>query len=149
MSDVDSIRFEVVVLSAVIWSRTSFWSASAWATMTAVRSAEIVVVVARWTPLMSSMLLRRMTSRARYPWTLTASWVRRSWFFWRTEKSMSSLRTLARSGSVASIDAIRADSAVSRLWARYEYWRRRPMTAHRLTFSCSIEALSRWSSSCP
>ena len=41
------MRFEVVVLSAVIWSRTSFWLARAWATMTAVRSAEIVVVRAR------------------------------------------------------------------------------------------------------
>ena len=59
------MRFEVVVLSAVIWSRTSFWSASAWATITAVRSAETVVVVARWTPLISSRLLRRMTSSAR------------------------------------------------------------------------------------
>ena len=46
-TEVDSIRLEVVVLRAVIWSRTSFWSARAWATITAVRSAEVVVVVAR------------------------------------------------------------------------------------------------------
>ena len=65
ISDVDSIRFEVVVLSAVIWSSTSFWLASAWATMTAVRSAEIVVVVARSTPLISSMLFLWMRSIAR------------------------------------------------------------------------------------
>ena len=31
--DVDSMSFDVVVLSAVIWSRTSFWFASAWATI--------------------------------------------------------------------------------------------------------------------
>ena len=64
-SEVDSIRLPVVVLRAVIWSRTSFWLASAWATMTAVRSADTVVVVARSTPLISSRLLRRITSSAR------------------------------------------------------------------------------------
>ena len=63
--DVDSIMFDVVVLSAVIWSSTSRWFASAWATITAVRSAEIVVVVARSTPLISSMLFFRMRSIAR------------------------------------------------------------------------------------
>ena len=62
ISDVDSIRFDVVVFSAVIWSRTSFWFASACATMTAVRSAEIVVVVARSTPLISSRLFLRTRS---------------------------------------------------------------------------------------
>ena len=56
---------DVVVLSAVIWSSTSFWLLSAWATMTAVRSAETVVVVARSTPLMSSMLFLMMMSIAR------------------------------------------------------------------------------------
>ena len=56
---------EVVVLSAVIWSRTSFWLPSAWATITAVRSAEIVVVEARSTPLISSMLFLMMMSIAR------------------------------------------------------------------------------------
>ena len=59
------MRLPVVALSAVIWSSTSFWSARAWATMTAVRSAETVVVVARSTPLISSTLLRRMRSSAR------------------------------------------------------------------------------------
>ena len=63
--DVDSMRFEVVVFSAVIWSSTSFWLASAWATITAVRSAAIVVVVARSTPLISSMLFLRTRSIAR------------------------------------------------------------------------------------
>src|SRR3954466_15702425 len=66
---VDSIRFEVVVFSAVIGSGGSLWWAIAWARMTAVRRAERVVVVARWTPLISSRLLRRITSSARYPWT--------------------------------------------------------------------------------
>ena len=63
--DVDSMSFDVVVLSAVIWSSTSFWFASAWATITAVRSAAIVVVVARSTPLMSSRLFFRTRSIAR------------------------------------------------------------------------------------
>src|ERR1700682_2831519 len=71
-SEVDSIRLLVVVLRAWIWFRTSFWLAIAWATITAVRSAEMVVVVARSTPLISSMLFLRTTSRGRQPWTLTA-----------------------------------------------------------------------------
>jgi hypothetical protein len=45
-----SIMLAVVVLSAVICSSTSFWLVSAWATVTAVRSAETVVVEARSTP---------------------------------------------------------------------------------------------------
>ena len=84
ITDVPSIRLEVVSLRAVIWSRTSFWSPRAWATMTAVRRAETVVVVARSTPRISSRLLRRMTSIERYPWTPTASWAVRSCTFWRT-----------------------------------------------------------------
>ena len=40
------MRSEVVVFKAVIWSRTNLWFPSAWATITAVRSAEIVVVEA-------------------------------------------------------------------------------------------------------
>ena len=60
-----SISADVVVFSAVIWSSTSFWLPSAWATMTAVRSAEIVVVVARSTPLISSMLFLMTMSIAR------------------------------------------------------------------------------------
>ena len=63
--EVEAIMFDVVVLSAVIWSSTSFWFASACATMTAVRRAETVVVVARSTPLMSSMLFFMMMSIAR------------------------------------------------------------------------------------
>jgi len=63
-SDVDSMRLLVVVFSAWTWSSTSFWLAIAWATMTAVRSAEMVVVVARSTPLMSSMLFLRTISSA-------------------------------------------------------------------------------------
>ena len=55
----------VVVFSAVIWSSTSFWFASACETITAVRSAETVVVVARSTPLISSMLFLRTRSSAR------------------------------------------------------------------------------------
>ena len=64
-SDVDSMSFDVVVFSAVIWSSTSFWLASACATITAVRSAAMVVVVARSTPLISSMLFFRTRSMAR------------------------------------------------------------------------------------
>ena len=63
--EVDSIRFPVVVFRAVIWSSTSFWLVSAWATMTAVRRAETVVVVALSTPLTSSWLFFRTRSRAR------------------------------------------------------------------------------------
>ena len=62
---VDAMRPDVVVFSAVIWSRTSFWLFSAWATITAVRSAATVVVVARSTPLMSSRLFLMMMSIAR------------------------------------------------------------------------------------
>ena len=65
ISEVRSIIPEVVVLSAAIWSRTSFWLPSACATITAVRSAEMVVVEARSTPLMSSMLFLMMMSIAR------------------------------------------------------------------------------------
>ena len=54
-----------MVFRAVIWSSTSFWLPSAWATMTAVRSAETVVVEARSTPLISSMLFLMTTSIAR------------------------------------------------------------------------------------
>ena len=54
-----------MVFSAVIWSSTSFWLFSAWATITAVRSAEIVVVVARSTPLISSTLFLMTMSMAR------------------------------------------------------------------------------------
>ena len=62
--DVDSMRLDVVVFSALIWSRTSFCRASACDTMTAVRSAETVVVWARSTPLISSMLFLRTRSSA-------------------------------------------------------------------------------------
>ena len=65
ISEVRWIISDVVVFSAVIWSSTSFWLPSAWATMTAVRSAEIVVVEARSTPLMSSTLFLMMMSIAR------------------------------------------------------------------------------------
>ncbi len=65
ISLVDAIRLPVVVLSAVIWSSTSFWLLSACATMTAVRSAETVVVVARSTPFISSRLFLRIRSSAR------------------------------------------------------------------------------------
>ena len=65
ISEVRWIIPDVVVLSAVIWSSTSFWLPSAWATMTAVRSAEMVVVEARSTPLISSMLFLMMMSIAR------------------------------------------------------------------------------------
>jgi hypothetical protein len=63
--EVEAIMFDVVVFSAPIWSSTSFWLASACATMTAVRSAETVVVVARSTPLVSSTLFLMMMSIAR------------------------------------------------------------------------------------
>ena len=65
ISEVRWIRSEVVVLSAVIWSSTSFWLPRAWATITAVRSADTVVVEARSTPLISSMLFLMMMSMAR------------------------------------------------------------------------------------
>ncbi len=65
ISEVLSIMREVVEFSAVIWSSTSCWLASAWATMTAVRSAETVVVVARSTPLISSRLFLITMSMAR------------------------------------------------------------------------------------
>src|SRR3546814_6141621 len=48
-----SIMPAVVVFSAVICSSTSFGLVSAWATVTAVRSAETVVVDARSTPFTS------------------------------------------------------------------------------------------------
>jgi len=84
ISLVRSISPEVVAFSAVIWSSTSFWLPSACAVMTAVRNAETVVVDARSTPLISSMLFLMITSMARYPWIDTANWVSRSWCFWRT-----------------------------------------------------------------
>ena len=65
ISEVRAIMSEVVVFSAVIWLSTSFWWPSAWATMTAVRNAEIVVVEARSTPFISSMLFLMMMSMAR------------------------------------------------------------------------------------
>ena len=60
-----SIIEDVVVFSAVIWSSTSFWLPSAWATITAVRNAETVVVEARSTPFISSMLFLMTMSMAR------------------------------------------------------------------------------------
>lgn len=65
ISEVRWIMSEVVALSAVIWSSTRRWLLSAWATRTAVRSALTVVVEARSTPLMSSMLFFMMMSIAR------------------------------------------------------------------------------------
>jgi hypothetical protein len=65
IAEVRSIIDDVVVFRAVIWSSTSFWLPSAWATMTAVRRAEMVVVDARSTPLMSSMLFLMTMSIAR------------------------------------------------------------------------------------
>jgi hypothetical protein len=62
---VEAIRLPVVVFRALIWSSTSFWLDSACATMTAVRSAETVVVVARSTPFISSRLFLRIMSSAR------------------------------------------------------------------------------------
>ena len=62
---VDAMRPVVVVFRAVIWSSTSRWLFSACATMTAVRRAATVVVVARSTPLMSSTLFLMMMSIAR------------------------------------------------------------------------------------
>ena len=53
------------MLRAVIWSSTSFWLPRACATITAVRSADTVVVAARSTPLISSMLFLMMMSIAR------------------------------------------------------------------------------------
>src|SRR4029450_1094228 len=78
----DSTRLPGGVVRAVIWSRTSRWLARAWATMTAVRRAATVVVVARSTPLISSWLFLRTRSRAREPWTASASWGTRSLVFW-------------------------------------------------------------------
>ena len=54
----------MAALSAVIWSSTSFCRASACDTMTAVRSAAMVVVCARSTPLISSRLFLRTRSSA-------------------------------------------------------------------------------------
>jgi hypothetical protein len=65
ISLVRSIIPLVVVLRALIWSSTSFWLPSAWATMTAVRRADTVVVDARSTPLISSMLFLMTMSMAR------------------------------------------------------------------------------------
>ena len=65
ISPVDSIMLAVVVLSAVICSSTSFWLVIAWATVTAVRSAETVVVEARSTPFTSSTLFFLTRSSAR------------------------------------------------------------------------------------
>ena len=62
---VPSMMFAVVVLSAVIWSSTSFWLVIACATVTAVRSAPTVVVLARSTPLTSSTLFFLTRSSAR------------------------------------------------------------------------------------
>jgi transposase len=62
---VESMMFAVVWLSAVIWLSTSRWLAMAWATVTAVRSAPTVVVLARSTPLTSSTLFFLTRSSAR------------------------------------------------------------------------------------
>jgi hypothetical protein len=59
------MRVPAVSLRAVTWLSTSRWLTSAWATTTAVRSADTVVVVARSTPLMSSRLFLRTRSIAR------------------------------------------------------------------------------------
>ena len=55
----------VVVLRAPICSSTSFWLVIAWATVTAVRSADTVVVDARSTPFTSSTLFFLTRSSAR------------------------------------------------------------------------------------
>ena len=60
-----SIIVAVVVLSAVTCSSTSLWLVSAWATVTAVRSAATVVVEARSTPFTSSTLFFLTRSSAR------------------------------------------------------------------------------------
>ena len=65
ISEVRWMRSDVVELSAPIWSSTSFWLLRAWATITAVRRAETVVVEARSTPLISSRLFLITTSMAR------------------------------------------------------------------------------------
>src|SRR6476620_2352303 len=75
ISDVDWMRLLVVVLRAVIWSRTIFWFPSVCATITAVRLAETVVVAARSTPWMSAMLFLMVISMAMEFWMDTASWV--------------------------------------------------------------------------
>ena len=74
-----SIIALVVSFTALTCSLTSFWLVSAWATMTAVRSAATVVVVAVRTARTNSRLLISTTRSAAYPWTATASWVRISW----------------------------------------------------------------------
>ena len=65
ISPVESIMLAVVVLSAVTCSSTSFWLVIACATVTAVRSADTVVVDARSTPLTNSTLFFLTRSSAR------------------------------------------------------------------------------------
>jgi hypothetical protein len=62
---VESMMSLVVLLSAVIWPSTSRWLVIACATVTAVRSAPTVVVLARSTPLTSSTLFFLTRSSAR------------------------------------------------------------------------------------
>ncbi len=65
MALVESMIPAVVVLSAVIWPSTSRWLVIASATVTAVRSAPTVVVLARSTPFTSSTLFFFTRSSAR------------------------------------------------------------------------------------
>lgn len=65
ISALPRIRSSVVERKVLTCSVTLRWLSSADASITAIRSAETVVVAARSTPLMSSSLLRRTTSIAK------------------------------------------------------------------------------------
>ncbi len=150
IADVDSIMLLVVVFSALIWSSTSFWLASAWATITAVRSAATVVVCARSTPLISSRLFFLTRSSARYPCTATAICVRMSCRRWRIGNSASEVMVFASSVRPAAWSSLTfAWVAWSSAAARVAYSDSLPIRAHMLARSLSIAALSLRSSSCP
>lgn len=150
ISALPRIRSSVVERSTRTCSVTRRWFSSAEDSITAIRSADTVVVAARSTPLISSSLLRRTTSIARYPWAQTAIWVSRSWCFCRTGKRTSARNASARTGSPAvSASAMRRSTTPSRASVSTAYSCSLPMESHRRLRSVCNAALSRRSSSWP
>ena len=121
----------MVVFSAVIWSSTSFWSDSACATITAVRSARdrgrrgAVDALDQLDVVASDEVQREVALDAdgelgQQVLDLLADG--------EQQVLLEDLRAL-RVGRLDVGDPRR--SAASRCWRRYAYWRSRPMTAQR------------------
>ena len=137
------MRFEVVVLRAVIWSSTSFWSASAWATITAVRSADdgrrrrpldaldqLEVVAAD--DVEREVALDADRELGEQVLVLLADGEQHVLLEDAAPGRGRSPRATRSSPSRAASRLLRPGSS---------YWRSRPIAAQRLAFSCSIDGV--------